>query len=106
MTYQDVMNFLVENRPSGLNPQVFSELFDRMIWSSSDNGYVICETRRKWLQGDDRFKVGVSLLMSEVFPYESHDEMDTAFSKIERKWPDLVAYCEKWRSRWSAQKRP
>jgi hypothetical protein len=66
MNYREIMNFMVQNSPANLPPQALAEIFDRMIWVSSDNGGEIIKERNEWLSGEYRYKILVALSMNEV----------------------------------------
>lgn len=104
MSYETVMNFLFDNRADNLRLDVLSDLFDRLIWISSDNGREVCDVRKKWLEGEDSIKVEIALLMEEVFPYEDRNAMLESFSRIKRTWPSLAPNCDLWILKWDGEK--
>jgi hypothetical protein len=103
VSYDEVMNFLVDSRSAELDLDVVADLFDRMIWISSDNGGAIICVRERWLFGEDRVRVEVALRMNEVFPCNSREEMSSVFDRIGERWPDLWTLCVDWLARWDRQ---
>lgn len=103
MTYEEIMDFLVDSRPVELGLDALADFFDRMIWLSSDNGREICEVRKKWILGGDRARAEIALRMEEIFPYEGRDEMNSAFLVVIERWPDFRPFCDAWLSRWDQQ---
>jgi hypothetical protein len=103
MTIEEVMNYLYEERAKDLPADALSEVFDRLIWCMSDNGAELLEVRRKWIEGDDKFKCQIALLMRETFPYESYEKMNSQLKRIRKKWPELDEQCNKMLSGWKSQ---
>jgi hypothetical protein len=98
-----VMDFLVNNCVENLPPKALGEVFDRLIWCLSDNGAGIHEVIRKWLTGNDLFRVQVALAMDEAFPYETREEMVVNFEKIIKKWSFLEERCSQIIYEWDKQ---
>jgi hypothetical protein len=91
---QEVMDFLVSRRATGLKLEVIADLFDRLIWILDDNGYELEIVRKRWLEGDDPIRAEIALRMNETFPYEEYQAMEEAFSKISNRCPHLKCICE------------
>lgn len=102
-TTLDVMTFLLDRFVSGLPLSKLSDIFDRLIWCLADNGKEIEEVRQKWLFSDNKKKVEVAIYMSETFPFNHYNELDSCYRTISEKWPDLKDRCTEVLNAWKAQ---
>lgn len=103
ITTQDIMDYLVDNATQNLPVTALSDVFDSLIWCMNDNGKEILNVRKKWLSGDDFFRVQIALSMSETFPYDTKDHMSKEFNRICDKWPELKSRCKEIMDNWNNQ---
>ena len=87
------MNYLIERKIDELPASALSEVLDRLIWCFDDNGRELLKGRELWLSSNDKFKIEVALLMDEVFPYETINEMEDKLHQISKKWPEFSERC-------------
>ena len=66
MNYREILEFLINDSPRDLPKHAISEIFDRMIWISSDNGQEILNIQNEWLMGNCEHKILIALLIKET----------------------------------------
>lgn len=71
-----------------------ADIFDRLIWCLSDNGADLLVVREQWLRSSNKRKVTLALLMNEVFPFESAEEMNQQLGQVAERWQDLRPLCD------------
>lgn len=65
MTAKDAIEYLVDQRASGLAPEVFSDLIDRLLWMQADNGTQLMAAMNDWIEGDDHYRIKIALGLEE-----------------------------------------
>ena len=99
-SFEDIANYLFANRAKALPPRALAEVFDRLIWCLDNDGGEILKIQREWLSCQDVEKVKIALAMTEVFPFESRDQMNDILASISAKWPELRVKCERFAEPW------
>lgn len=90
------MEFLVEERASGVPAEAIAEVLDRLIWCVADNGENILEVRDSWLQSGDEYRVAVALSMNDVFPFNTRRQLEEGLADIAFRFPGLRGKCVEW----------
>ena len=103
VTTAEVMSFLVERSITGLPAKELGSVFDKLVWCMDDNGGEINLERRNWLRSDDKKKVEIALSMSEMFPFDSRNEMLDCFESVKQKWPEFEEICNSFLDDWDEQ---
>lgn len=103
MNIEQVMEFIVKNKAANSELRWYAEIFDRLIWLLNDNGTELLKVRTKWLESEEYEKVVIALEMGETFPYNNRQEMESRFSTIKEKWPELSERCNQLLEDWDKQ---
>ncbi|WP_221323230.1 hypothetical protein [Actinoplanes sp. L3-i22] len=96
---EDVSNFLVDRRLPDLPPEALAEVFAKLSWDLDDDANVVPVLRR-WLRGDDEYRVAVALWVEDVFPADSRAEIVSLMAGIAARFPALVERADYWIRAW------
>jgi len=99
----DVMEFIVDNSHSELEPEDIAEIFDKLIWTLDDNGESLLRVQSEWLRGECKKRILIALSMKEVFPYDTEEALQEGFALILTKFPDLKSMCDQIHLNWKKQ---
>lgn len=72
---------------------VIADLFNILIWSTSDNGSQLIRETNKWLiEAEDIRKIKIALNL-DVYPFKEQDKMERVLNDIKSKYPNLAGKC-------------
>ena len=99
----NIADIIFDRRAPNAQPEWIADILSRLVWLMADNGAEIHEAYRRWIQSDDLERISVALSDTEVFLFDSRDEMTKAFSDLGSRFPTLVPRCEEIIGDWDRQ---
>ena len=89
-----VANRLYAAIPVDCSLDVVADLFNILLWSTSDNGAAIGRTAEEWLRSSSDLRKLTLALSLESYPFINRGEMETVLRKVAKRVPQLAARCE------------
>lgn len=99
--FRRAMDLFVSERSPNIRPELFSELFERLIWLEADNGEAILTVLADWLMSDDTFKIWVALGIQDVFLFRTKEEMLRAYAELSMRMPEVRVRCDQIVEAWN-----
>jgi len=90
----NIADLIFDRSAPNAQPEWIADILSRLVWLMDDNGAEIHEAYRRWIQSDDLGRISVALSDTEVFLFDSRDEMTKVFSDLGIRFPTLVPRCE------------
>ncbi len=90
----DLANRLCAAIPADYSLDVVADLFNILLWSTSDNGAAIGRTTEEWLWSSSDMRKLTLALSLESYPFINRGEMERVLGKVAQRVPQLAARCE------------
>lgn len=72
---------------------IIADLFNILIWSTSDNGSQLIRETETWLvEAKDIRKIKIAINL-DIYPFQEKKKMELVLNNIKSKYPDLAKRC-------------
>jgi hypothetical protein len=89
----DLAERLYRDIPIDCPWEVVADLFNILVWNTSDNGSRLCHTAARWLEAnDDLRRIQIALYMG-IFPYASTSEVTRVLDRVAACHPEVADRC-------------
>ncbi|MER7077444.1 hypothetical protein SAMN02982929_06517 [Saccharopolyspora kobensis] len=97
---RNIMNGLADRLHAGLPGSALGDVLDQLIYLTDDNGSDLLEVCREWVRGSDFRRADAALSVSEVFLFNTREELETELGAAAERWPELAPRVTKILENW------
>ncbi|MEM8530417.1 MAG: hypothetical protein AAGF95_06220 [Chloroflexota bacterium] len=98
----DLANRLYVDISEAVSWEIVVDLFNILLWSTSDNGHALTQLTDEWLRnGTDLRRIMIALHM-DSFPFRNKAEMEQVLSELAIRHPTVHGRCYELIAAWSA----
>lgn len=92
---ENLANRLFSEIPRAIPYEIVADLFNILIWQTSDNGSALCRETDDWLiETSDNRKILISLAM-DAYPFLDFEKMKTVLTNLANSKPKFSEKCKK-----------
>ena len=89
-----VLEGLMERLEPGLPGSALSEILNRLLWVTDDNGSDVVTVCREWLASGDQRRVEAALSIEDSWLYDDRHELAARLTLVREQWPQLAPRVE------------
>ncbi|KAA5830211.1 hypothetical protein ABT337_31780 [Saccharopolyspora hirsuta] len=95
-----IMNGLVDRLHPGLPGSALGDVLDQLIYLTDDNGSDLLQVCREWIRGSDLRRADAALSLSEVFLFNTREDLEAELGAAADRWPELAPRVAKILNDW------